>query len=269
MLQAMVVTNMKKTKIILAVLALITSSFAYASDNSIYIDQSGDNATITMLQDGAGNRIRAVQSLGTGNTTPSKIKGDAISVDIQQIGSGNILNMGIDTTTANGASPTNVFYKVTGNNAVATIDINNPGTGIAASQTLSVDQTGDGSIATINMLGTSNSLTAITTGGANNKLIATINASNVGVTINQSGGGGNETTLNLTGDKGTVDIVTVGSTNITSVTQSGGGVNGHYAKLDLNGSGNTTTINQSGTIDTTVNIKGVGSGNTFSITTRN
>lgn len=250
-------------------MALITSSFVYAADNSIYIDQSGDTATITMLQDGAGNRIRAVQGLGTGDTTPSKLKGDSISVDIQQLGSGNILNIGIDTTTANGVSPTSVFYKVTGNNAVGTIDINNGGTAIAASQTLSIDQTGDGSIANINMRGSTNSLTAITAGGNNNQLVATINASNVGVTINQSGGGGNETTLNLTGDKGTVDIVTVGSTNITNITQSGGGVSGHYAKLDLNGSGNTTTINQSGTIDTTVNIKSVGSGNTFSITSRN
>jgi hypothetical protein len=249
-------------------LGVITTS--YGADNSIYIDQSGENATITMLQDGTGNRIRAIQSVGnTGNTIPSKLKGDAVSIDVQQVGSGNILNLGVDTTTANGASPTSVYYKVTGSNAVGTIDINNGGSSTAASQTLSIDQTGDGAISTVSMLGSDNSLTAIMAGGNNNKLIATIDASNVTATINQTGGGGNETTLNLTGEKGTVDITSVGSTNITSITQSGGGVAGHYAKVDLTGSGNTTTINQSGTVDSLTNIKSVGNGNTFSITQRN
>ena len=28
----------------------------YAADNSVYIDQTGDNSTITMTQDGSGNR---------------------------------------------------------------------------------------------------------------------------------------------------------------------------------------------------------------------
>jgi hypothetical protein len=253
----------------LAVATLLMAFTAQASDNSIYLDQAGDNSTITMLQDGAGNRIRAVQGVGTGNTTPSIIKGDAVSVDIRQVGSGNILNMGIDTSTANGASPTSVIYKVTGNNAVGTINLNNSGQGISASQTVNIDQTGDGAITNLNLLGARNSLQVIQAGGNNNKFLATINAADAVVTINQTGGGGNETTLALTGDKGQVDITSIGSTNITSITQSGGGSLGHYAKLDITGSGNTTTINQSGTIDTTVNLRSVGSGNTFNITTRN
>lgn len=247
---------------------LVTSG--YASDNSIYIDQSGDNSVITMLQDGASNRVRGIQGQGTSNTTPSMIKGDAITVDVQQIGSGSVLNMGIDTSTANGASPTSVKYKVTGNNAVGTINLNQGGEGVSASQTLDVDQTGDGSIANINMLGAVNSLIAIQSGGNNNKLVATVNAANTNSTINQIGGGANETTLNLTGDKGTVDIVTEGALNKTNITQSGGGgISGHYAKVDLNGSSNTVTINQSGTIDTAINLKSIGSGNTFNLTSRN
>ena len=249
-------------------MALLVTS-GYASDNSIYIDQSGDNSTITMLQEGSGNRIRGIQGTGSGNTTPSIIKGDAISVDVQQIGSGTVLNLGIDTTTTNGASPTTLKYKVTGNNAVGTINLNNGGLGISASQNLNIDQTGDGAIADINMLGSINSLVAVQSGGNNNKLVATINAANTTSTVTQTGGGGNETTLNLTGDRGTVDIVTDGALNKTSVTQSGGGVSGHYAKVDIFGSSNTTTINQSGTIDTTINMKSVGSGNTFTLTSRN
>ena len=87
--------------------------------------------------------------------------------------------------------------------------------------------------------------------------------------INQTGGGGNETTLNLTGDKGTVNLTTVGALNITSITQSGGSTSGHSATINLTGSSNSTTVLQQGTIDTTVNIVGVGSGNAFNITTKN
>jgi len=259
---------MKKNKFV-AVMLMLLSTWATGADNSIYIDQAGDNATIAMLQEGAGNRIRGIQGIGTGNTTPSKIKGDAISLSVEQVGSGNVLNLGLDTSTANGASPTSVIYKVTGSNAVGTINLNNAGTGINASTTLNIEQTGDGAIATVNMLGSSNSLTVDQSGGNNNKLFATINANNTTSMINQSGGGGNETTLNLTGDKGTVNLTTVGALNITSITQSGGGTSGHSATINLTGSSNTTTVLQQGTIDTAVNIVGVGSGNTFNITTKN
>ena len=261
-------TKMKKNKFV-AVVIMALSTWAAAADNSIYIDQAGDNATIAMLQEGAGNRIRGIQGLGTGNTTPSIIKGDAINLSVEQIGSGNVLNLGMDTSTANGASPTTVIYKVTGSNAVGTINLNNAGTGTNASTTLNIEQNGDGAIATVNILGAENSLTVDQAGGNNNKLVATINANNTSSIINQTAGGGNETTLNLTGDKGTVNLTTVGSLNVTSITQSGGGVSGHNATINLTGSSNNTTVLQQGTIDTTVNIVGVGSGNTFNITTKN
>ena len=103
---------MKKLLSIITILAAFTTNIQ-AADNTIYIDQAGDNATITILQDGAGNRVRGIQGVGTGNTTPAKLNGDAITVDIQQVGSGNILNMGVVTTTANGSSPTNIVYNLT------------------------------------------------------------------------------------------------------------------------------------------------------------
>ena len=90
------------TKQIFLLGLILLSQASQAADNSIFIDQAGDNATITMLQDGASNRVRAIQGVGTGNTTPSRLRGDALVLSIQQIGSGNILNMGVDTTTANG-----------------------------------------------------------------------------------------------------------------------------------------------------------------------
>lgn len=259
---------MKITKILISLLTTF-AALSFAADNSIYIDQAGDNATITILQDGASNRVRGIQGVGTGNTTPAKINGDAVNIDIQQIGSGNIVNMGIVTTTANGSNPTSLTYVVTGSNSTATFDLNNSGAGTNQSSTLNISQTGDSGITNLNILGANNTMTSTQSGGNNNKLVATINANTTTTTISQTGGGGNETTLNLTGDKGTVNITTVGATNITGITQTGGGANGHNTTLNYTGSSNNTTISQTGTIDTTVNLKSVGSGNTFTMTTHN
>ena len=55
------------TKQIFLLGLILLSQASQAADNSIFIDQAGDNATITMLQDGASNRIRAIQGTGTGN----------------------------------------------------------------------------------------------------------------------------------------------------------------------------------------------------------
>jgi hypothetical protein len=65
-----------------------------------------------------------------------------------------------------------------------------------------------------------------------------------------------------------INIATVGASNATTVTQTGGGVNGHQATVDINGSSNTTTIVQAGTsADSVVNLKSVGNTNTFNINT--
>ena len=45
------------------VLALFATT-AFAADNSIYIDQSGDNSTIDITQTGAGNVVRVIQGVG-------------------------------------------------------------------------------------------------------------------------------------------------------------------------------------------------------------
>ena len=254
----------KKKTVIAFVIAMMYAS-TYAADNSIYIDQSGDNATITMTQDGSSNHVRGVNAAS--NDIAAKLYGDGLTVDILQTGSGNSLDLGAQTGQTGGLS-SSITYHVTGNNNTATIDMNNAGTKASLANTINVTQAGNNTDTQISMKGSNNSLTSTQSGNLN-KIIATIDAASTLVTVNQTGGTGNETTLQLTGDKGTVDIVTVGATNIIGVTQSGGGVNGHYAKVDLTGSSNQVSISQSGTIDMTTNIKGVGSTNSFTIIQRN
>ena len=94
---------------------------SYAADNSIYIDQSGDFATVTVTQDGASNQVKGINGA---KDTPAKIYGDGATIEVEQTGSGNSLSLGVVTGQAGGQS-TNIKYKVTGNNATAVIDMNN------------------------------------------------------------------------------------------------------------------------------------------------
>jgi hypothetical protein len=252
-----------------ATMLMALSVSTFAADNSIYIDQMGDNATISVTQDGSGNAVRGIQGVGTSNATPAKIYGDGTLVAVTQIGANNTLNLGITSTIAAGAGTgTSVTYSVTGNNATATINSNANGQGTSASNTIGVTQSGNYAAATVNVLGANNQLSITTSGGNNNIVTATQNGDNNNTIISNTGGGGNSTTTSQTGDKGMINISTVGASNTTTVTQSGGGINGHSATVDISGSSNNTTIVQAGTsADSIVNLKSVGSTNTFNINT--
>jgi major curlin subunit len=251
----------------------------FAVDNSIYIDQTGDNATITMTQDGANNQIKGVGTANYDATTKSiqgtnglktdsaTIYGDNNNVTVSQIGAGNTLSLGIDSTVVSGVG-VNLTYYTSGASNTGFININANGQGVAANTVANISQTGGGNSAMINLTGTGNTLNATQTGGSG-ILGIRANADSTTQTIATSGGTNNRVYTDLTGDKGTVNILAIGASNTITATQSGGGVNGHNVGIDLSGSSNTVTTSQSGTIDTTIGLKSVGSGNTFSITTRN
>jgi len=255
----------------LFVMVLLLSVNAYAADNSIYVDQSGDDSTIDITQTGAGNVIRGIQGVGTGNTTPAKIYGNSNSIDIRQIGATNTLNLGINTSVATGrAYGIDLTYYVTGNNGTATINSNNTGSGTSGSNFIDVRQTGNSASLNLNILGSKNDFTAVTSGGSNNSITSTITADETVTDISMTGGGGNSYTGTLSSNKGHIDITTVGANNGITLTQSGtAGTNGHSFTLGLTGSTNTLNVTQSGTIDTTINVQSAGSGNTWNITTGN
>lgn len=247
----------------------------YAADNSIYIDQTGDSGTYTITQDGSGNKVKGIgQTVGSAGTdgTTAKFSGNAQTVSITQTGANNVLSIGATTTQggslANYANiGVNINYQVTGDGNTGIIDINNNNRGTSIGSVVAITQAGGSASTVLKMTGSENSVNFNTRGGTGNSITATIDASNVTATVDQSGGGGNTTTLDITGDKATTLVTTVGATNTTSITQSGGaGVDGQYAKLDITGSGNTTTINQSGLYDHIADVKEVGSSNTVSIT---
>lgn len=242
---------------------LLLSNLVYAADNSIYIDQAGDNSTIDVLQDGGGNTFSDVTTVGAKAT----LSGNSQVIDVKQVGGSNTLKIGIQSTVDSGIG-VDLTYYITGSNSTAELNLNDDGQGTLANLVFDVRQTGDNNDLFANILGTGNSVTATATGGDYNDFNFTINADGVTVSADVSGGGGNTTTLNLTSDDATVDLTSVGASNTYNITQSGlGGITGHSITLDVTGSSNTLTSSQSGSIDTTIDITSSGNGNTWSITT--
>lgn len=232
-----------------------------AADNSIYIDQAGDNSTITMTQDGSGNKVKGILLNGTagGTADPAKLVGNSQTINVEQTGANNVLALGIQSTQGGLVSGfanigVNLNYQVTGGGNTGYININNNNQGTATGNVVSIIQDGNAT-ATLNMTGTSNKLTVNTAGGNNNIFTGTVNADDTIGYVNQTGGGSNDTTLNMTGNKGQVSVTSVGASNTTSVTQSASGVLGAQVLIDITGSGNQTTVEQTGLFDHYANIK--------------
>jgi hypothetical protein len=260
----------KSFKMLSVVLALF-ANVAFAADNSIYIDQAGDNSTIGITQSGAGNVVRGIQGVGTSNATPAKINGNGNTVTVNQVGQSNTLDLGINTSAATGATSGNTYsYSVTGNNATAVINSNNAGTGVSGSNAVDIAQTGNNANANVNILGSKNVLNVITSGGSSNSVINTTSGDSNTNNISMTGGGSNSATINQTTSNADITLTSLGASNTFTVSQDGvAGTNGHSTTLDFNGSSNTASVTQAGTIDTTVNVKSVGSGNAFTINTHN
>lgn len=249
----------------------------HTADNSIYIDQAGDFSNITINQDGAGNQVRGLSAVQSNDpTTPAIIRGNGVNVNVNQTGSNNKMNLGID---ANMGTSKSVDFNystvnqgnISGSNNVATFQLGTSSS--KASDTIvSVTQLNGGNTANVSIVGSDNQLTATQSGGGAT-LVSTVDAAGTRQVITTSGGTGNSVTTNLTGDNGHVTIGIVGATNTISVSQSdAGGSTGHQAVMDIVGTGNSVTLAQAGSAQANVfNLKVGAAGsaansNTYNIT---
>ena len=253
------------------------ATLGMAADNSIYIDQSGDFANVTINQDGAGNQVRGLSAVTSNDpTAPAIIRGNNVLVNINQTGSSNKMNLGIDAQNGTSSS-VNFSYStinsgnLTGSNNNATFQIGTSSSK-ASDTVVSVTQLNGGNTANVSMVGSDNQLTATQSGGGAT-LVSTVDAAGTRQSITTSGGTGNSVTTNLTGDNGNVNIGIVGATNTISVAQSdAGGSTGHQAVMDIVGSSNSVTLAQSGSAQANVvNLKigaagAAANSNTYNIT---
>ena len=201
---------LKRFRMIAVVAALFWGSGTQAND--LYIEQIGDGATITILQDGSSNRIG---DMGT----PAIIKGDANIVTIDQIGSSNTLDMII-----NGAAVT-ATVTTNGSNNTQVINCGTANTASCGSSFIKQEVTGDNNTVTQNLVAASTQHSEILITGDENT-----------VTHTTSGAGAHSGIITVTGGVAL-------SGNTISLTQ--GGTYAQQATITSTGNGNAITVNQS------------------------
>ena len=175
--------------------------------NEVYIEQVGDSSTITITQDGTGNKIG---DTGVGNE--AFIGGGSNTVTIDQIGSNNTLAMVV-----NGASA-GVIVDVTGSGNESTINCGTTQSAGCSGSTIKQVIAGDDNIITqnlgtganhyseINVTGDTNTITHTSTnsGASTVNITATGDLNTIGVT--QSGITAKTVSVNTTGNSNTVSI---------------------------------------------------------------
>ena len=223
-----------KFKSMMFIMAMLSSSLAFAQSttNSIFIEQVGDNSTITIVQKGQNNRIGSEQNR-------LMLDGNGQIINTTQEGNNNLIqgsivqadNVSTDTT-------------VTGDSNTITYDRGDAASVAASTETVVV--TGSSNNLTFNQ-GTAASATGATQTieitGDTNTLTSTINADDV-VNTKTIAGDGNTITTVQDGTAGkNIEMLLTGNTNTVTVNQKSTN-NVDTLKIDSTSSGSTITINQ-------------------------
>ena len=216
--------------ITLAILTLIAATAL--ANNEIYLEQEGNTGTFNITQVGSSNTIGE-------STDISVIKGDDSIFNISQIGNANDLDINYDGDDA-------------------TFDLYIEGNG----NTQDIDIIGDANDIDNVILGDSNSLTI-------SKDAATDDASNISSQVFNNYIIGNNNALDFylnDNISATVDVTIAGSSNsLTSIQEGGNTGLGHSKTVQLQGSGNTIDLVQSGTENQTLELTHYGNDSTFTI----
>ena len=205
-------------------LILFLSIGLYA-DNEIYIDQTGDNASIDIEQLGSNNIIGGDDAV-SGTMTAAILNGTTMVLDINQIGSSNkFLTDGILGDNFTG------FFEFDGDSNEWDFSMDTSGLNTADSNDINIDVTGSFNLADIDIAEVS---------GASYLDIDWI-----------IDGDSNEATVDIDVDYATVYWDILGDSNDITFIQSGYGASSSDAKyfyLDLEGSSNTAVIKQQSTL---------------------
>ena len=211
---------LKKLLVALAISGLVSAG-AWAND--VYIEQIGDNSTVSITQTGAGNLVNGNVG-GTGNADDSAlIRGDLNNVTISQIGAGNTLAMVINNETKGTGATVIVSADGSGNNQTI-------GCGTALSSSCNA------SVIRSEITGNNNNTVQMLSGGAVQSKIA-VNGNYNNVTHVASGVGLHSGEITVSGS-GSSSIA-----NAVTLTQSGALTKN--AVITSNGSNNNVSVTQS------------------------
>ena len=208
---------------LLAILMVSGTISSGALANDVYVDQIGDNTSVSITQTGAGNLVNGNVG-GNGNTDDAAIiRGDLNNVTISQIGASNTVSMIINNETNGGGST--VVVSADGSNNNQTI-----GCGTALSSTCNA------SVIRSEINGNNNNTVQTLSGGVVQSKIA-INGSWNNVTHTASGVGAHSGEITVSGS-GTSQLA-----NAVTLTQSG--ASAKNAIITSNGSNNNVIVTQS------------------------
>ena len=211
---------LKKLLVALAVSGLVSAG-AWAND--VYIEQIGDNSTISITQTGAGNLVNGNVG-GTGNADDAAlIRGDLNNVTISQIGAANTLSLVINNETNGTGATVVVSADGSGNNQTISC-----GSALASSCNASVIRS--------EIVGNNNNTVQTLSGGTvQSKIAVTGNYNNVTHVASGAGLHSGEITVSGSGSNGAPNAVTL--------TQSG--ATAKNAVITSNGSNNNVSVTQS------------------------
>ena len=128
----------------LMTLVLMSSASLYGADNEIYIDQSGDTANIDLEQLGSGNIIGGLDSTA-GSLTPLDLDGNTLDLILNQIGDSNTFLGDILGDNIVG------YFNFDGNSNAFTIQVDPTDTYGADGSNLNVQATGDSNTFELNL----------------------------------------------------------------------------------------------------------------------
>lgn len=189
------------------------SSGAWAND--VYVEQVGDNAIVSITQQGAGNMVNGDVG-GTSPSDPALIKGDFNVVTISQIGASNTLNLVLDSMTKGTGTTVNVSADGSGNNQVVkcatcnadTITNNVTGNNNNVSQYIG----GNTVSSIINVAGSYNNVSHTTTGAGMHTGEITVSGGGTAlqpnaVTLVQSGGMAKSASISSNGSNNNISVI--------------------------------------------------------------
>lgn len=195
-----------KLKAIAFIMAMLGASFSYAND--VYIEQVGSGSTITINQEGTGNRVGTsldATYIGSGSNV----------VTVDQIGSGNELDMVV-----NGAS-TNVTINTTGGGNIQSVNCGTTSSASCSGSTITQTVTGDNNTISQSLGNGGNHTSNITVTGDTNTITHT--STNLATTTNNVTVAGDQNTISVTQSgmlPKNVSVTSTGNLNNITITQS-------------------------------------------------
>jgi len=280
MKQRMTGVGKLSSKLLTILAMVVVPTLGHTADNSIYIDQAGDQNTITVNQKQGGNTIGGVNGVPS-NSNRAAFNGDNNTILIEQAGRSNSLGVSFNNDNSDRqvaalstgvGVPMSFLYRVEGANNTVGVTVGAPNAKTMNNQVL-IDGNGSGNSINGNVTGNNNTLMTGFGTGYGSGTAGAVDNSTISSTINGAGNitnihfgdTGNTATTTQTGDNNSLNVNATGASNTVTSVQDSTLATGHTLQASVSGSGNTINTYQGGGVNSTINMNVAGSGNSITL----